>query len=307
MNDELDYEKALMIKTAWYYYIENYTQQKISDLLGISRIRVIKLLERARQTEIIQFKLHQDNKLRMETEAQLISRFGLNDVFVVPSTVEGNTNENVARAAAMYISNRLDDKSVINMGYGDTLSRVLNHLATTSESPLSVVSLTGGVNHYLPNTTSSIFNAKLYLMPTPLIVQSPEIVDAMLLEPVVKEIKHLIPLSSMTVVGIGAISDDATILNSGILRKNDFMQLKMKDSVGDILCHFIDSNGNLVENEVEHRLLSTSLDTLRTLHNVIGVAAGDSKVPAILAALRGKYLNTLVTDEDTANKLLALV
>ena len=50
----MDYEEALMIKTAWYYYLENMTQQKISELLGISRIRVIKLLEKARQTGIIQ-------------------------------------------------------------------------------------------------------------------------------------------------------------------------------------------------------------------------------------------------------------
>ena len=64
----MDYEEALMIKTAWYYYLENMTQQKISELLGISRIRVIKLLEKARQTGIIQFKIREDSASRMQVE-----------------------------------------------------------------------------------------------------------------------------------------------------------------------------------------------------------------------------------------------
>ena len=63
----MDYEEALMIKTAWYYYLENMTQQKISELLGISRIRVIKLLEKARQTGIIQFKIREDSASRMQS------------------------------------------------------------------------------------------------------------------------------------------------------------------------------------------------------------------------------------------------
>lgn len=32
----MDYEDSLIVKTAWYYYIENMTQQKISEKLGIS-------------------------------------------------------------------------------------------------------------------------------------------------------------------------------------------------------------------------------------------------------------------------------
>ena len=43
---------------------------------------------------------------------------------------------------------------------------------------------------------------------------------------------------------------------------------------------------------------------LKKLDNVIGVAAGPSKVNAIRAALRGKYLDILITDEDTARQLI---
>ncbi|WP_312104993.1 sugar-binding domain-containing protein [Pygmaiobacter massiliensis] len=111
-------------------------------------------------------------------------------------------------------------------------------------------------------------------------------------------------LSSMTVIGIGSMTDEATILKSNILTKNDFLYLQMQGAVGDVLSHFIDRDGNLVNAEIEDRLISTSLETLRQLKNVIGVAAGRSKVEAIRAALRGGYLDVLITDEDTALRLL---
>lgn len=304
-DNSRDYEEALIVKTAWYYYLENMTQQKISELLGISRMRVIKLLEKARQTGVIQFKIREDSASRMELERRLAEAYQLKDTFVVPTSPEADSvNESIARAAAMYISDRLSENSFINMGYGDTPSRILNNLATMTERPISCVSLTGGVNYYLPNTQSNIFNAKLYLIPTPLLAASKEVVAAMRQEDAVKEISRMAQLSSMTVIGIGSMTDEATILKSNILTKNDFLYLQMQGAVGDVLSHFIDRDGNLVNAEIEDRLISTSLETLRQLKNVIGVAAGRSKVEAIRAALRGGYLDVLITDEDTALRLL---
>ena len=300
----MDYEEALMIKTAWYYYLENMTQQKISELLGISRIRVIKLLEKARQTGIIQFKIREDSASRMQVERELAAAYGLKDVFVVPSVPDGDLNETIAKAAAMYISGRLTDNCFINMGYGATPSRVLNNLATMTERPISCVSLTGGVNYYLPNTRSNIFNIKLYLIPAPLLASTKEMVTAMRNEESVMEISRMVKLSSMTVVGIGGMQDDATILRSNILTKNDFLYLEMQGAVGDVLSHFLDKDGNPVETDIEARLISTPLATLKELENVIGVAAGSHKVDAIRAVLRGKYLDVLITDEATALQLL---
>lgn len=301
----MDYEEALMIKIAWYYYFDNMTQQRISELLGVSRIRVVKLLNKARNTGIIQFKIKDDYVNRMQLEKDLAEIYGLKDTFIVPSpSSEVSTNENIARAAALYINNRLDNNTFINMGYGDTQSRILNNLATMVENPISVVSLTGGVSYYLPNNMSTIFNAKLYLIPSPLLVSSREVVDAIKKEPSIKEISRMVQLSSLSVVGIGSIDDNATIIKSGILNKNDFLYLKMKGAVGDVLCHFIDKDGNLIESNIEDRLISTPLSTLRSLNSVIGVAAGDHKIDAIKAVLKGGYIDILVTDESTALQLL---
>ena len=300
-----DYENILMNRAAWYYYMENYTQQNISDLLGVSRAKVISLLERARQNGVIQFRIRQEGDRRIQMEQKLTDRFGLKDVFTVPGAgTLANLNESIAQAAAMYIIRRLGEDDFLNVGYGDTTSRVLNYLAMAAEKPLNVVSLTGGVSYYLPNANSNVFNARLHLIPSPLLLSSPDLREAMRQEPVVEEIYRMIPLSHMSVVGIGSMSDQATIVKNGIFNGNDFTVLKLQWAVGDILSHFMDKNGDLVAMDQEDRLMSTRLEDLRKLENVVGVAGGPSKLDAILAALRGGYLDVLITDEETARSLL---
>lgn len=113
---KLDYENILMIRAAWYYYMENYTQQRISELLGVSRARVIGLLEKARQTGVIQFRIRQDGNRYIKAEQDLISRFGLKDVFTVPKADSlANLNESIAQAAAMYIIRRLKGGDFLNV------------------------------------------------------------------------------------------------------------------------------------------------------------------------------------------------
>ena len=70
----MNYEESLMVKAAWYYYFENLTQQAIADRLSISRMRVIKLLESARQSGIIQFRLRSDGVGMVEQSQKQIGR-----------------------------------------------------------------------------------------------------------------------------------------------------------------------------------------------------------------------------------------
>ena len=302
----MDYEEILMAKAAWYYYHEEMTQQQVSELLNLSRMKVIKLLEQARDTGIIQFRFRHDSASRLETEQKLMKQYELKDCFVVPSPLSPATaNDNVAKAASMYIANHISNEAFINIGYGDTAGKVLNQLALATDHTLSCVSLTGGVSHYLPNAKSSIFNSRLYLIPTPLLVSSAEVAAAMNAEKAIQDIRALIPLSQLTVIGIGAMNDDATVLMSGVLTTSDFLVLKRNGAVGDILSHFINERGEPVSSDLEARTISTSLETLKQLENVIGVAAGKNKVGAIRAVLRGGYLDVLITDEETGLALAA--
>ena len=143
---------------------EDLTQNEIANLLNVNRTRVIKLLNKARKTGIVRFVLRRDSELRVNLHKQLLQAFNLKDAFIIPEVPDENDlNTSIAQAAAIYINDMFQNMDMINIGYGDTPSKVLNHLATMAQKPISCVSLTGGVNYYLPDTKSGIFNAKLHL------------------------------------------------------------------------------------------------------------------------------------------------
>lgn len=302
----MTYKDSLITKVAWYYYVQGLTQQNIASLLGISRLKVIKLLEEARELGVVEFKLHRYSESRVSVERSLCDIYKLTDAFVVPTDYNpANRNESIAKAAAMYINDSFPECDVINIGYGDSASRVLNNLAESSDKPISFVSLTGGVNSYLPNKVRKIFNARLSLMPAPLYTSNVELAEALRREPAVADVSRMSSLSDVTVVGIGGMNNEATILSTGILSMNDFNYLRMKGAVGDILSHFYDAEGNTVSEDFERRLISTPLDWLVRCKNVVCVAAGEEKVPAIRAAMKKSYINVLVTDQETADLLVS--
>ena len=301
----MDYEELLISKVAWYYYFENLTQKNISELLGISRMKVIKLLEKAQETGVIQFRFNTKNMNRIELEQELKDAFNLKDVFIVPANPNpSKANATIAKAASLYISDRLTENCFINIGYGDTISKTINHLVKDSPFNISFVSLTGGVNYYLENLNNNLSTAKFHLLPAPLLASTKEMVDALITETLVKDISRLIKLSSTTIIGIGSLDDNCTISKTGILNKNDLLYLEMQGAVGDILSHFINFEGNLVSTHYESRLISTPLEILKELDNVIGIACGTQKVKAIKAVLKGGYLDVLITDEATALQLI---
>ena len=301
--DEQTY--ALATKAAWYYYMEDNTQAQIAEVMGVSRAKVIRLLEEARAQGIVQFSFRKNDSQRVSAEQLLIDRFGLKDAFVVPTPLDSSAiNQSIAQGAAHYVSDHLREDGYLNIGYGDTVSRMLGFLAKNREESLNVVSLTGGVSYYLPTVGTTTYSMHLFLTPSPLVVSSRQVRDALLDEKSLQDVSTMTEYADMSVVGIGAAVEGATVLRNGILNEGELTVLKMQGAVGDVLNHFMDKDGNLIQTEIEDRVISTNLDKLRQLKNVVGVAGGKDKVTAIKAVLNGGYLNVLITDSDTAAELL---
>ncbi len=301
-----DYDYILASKAAWYYYAESLTQQQISYVLGVSRVKIARLLELARKNGLVKISFRQESSYRMKAESELISSFLLRDAFIIPAATSQSSSivDLISRAAASYIGARLPDNGFLNIGYGVTTSHILGYLAHENEKHISVVSLTGGVNYYLPTINSDLRSIKLYLIPSPLFLSSPEVRDEMYNEPDIKMITQMSSHADMTVISVGGMTSNTTIINNNILTKNDLTLLRMQGAVGDILSHFIDSKGNPVASSFESTIISTSLNELSSFKNVICVAAGREKIPVLFAALRKKYIDVLITDEPTAEALL---
>lgn len=303
-TSKTNYHRSLTLKAAWYYYIDNLTQQQIADILDISRMKVVKLIDKSKEEHIVQFDFPTISSSQIALENGLIRKYHLKDALVVPSSGKANQITSVASAAAMYLNDRIHGESYINLGYGETVSHVINELAAIASKTVSFISLTGGVTPYLPQNTTTRFNANLYIIPSPIIMSSPNLAQAMLTEPDIQQILRMNKLAQYTVISVGGVDSNATAVQENLISANDFMGLKMSGAQGDILLHFFNQDGKQIESQINDRLVGISIKELKELNNVVGVAAGESKVEAIRAALKGGYLDIIITDEATAANIL---
>lgn len=299
----------IIFKAAWYYYIEGKTQQQISEILSISRMKVVAYLDQARQDGMVQFKVRSEQGNRLELENQLIEKYGLEDAYIVPTSPD-NVNKSIAKAAAQYINEKLKDNDYINIGYGETISYALHYLLSYLEKKVSFISLAGGVSVYANTLIGSsqrgtnISSTNIHLIPAPLILSTPELAELFCKEKSVKNIMDMTSSSDYTIIGIGALNKDATIYKEGHITDTDLHLLERQGAIGDILSQFYDKDGNILDVELHKRLISVKLETLKEKKNVIGIAGGEAKLASINAAVISGIVDILITDEETAKSLI---
>lgn len=107
----------------------------------------------------------------------------------------------------------------------------------------------------------------------------------------------------MAVFTVGTTEDNATLFSLGYLNTSEIKKLQ-RTAVGDIVSQFVDEQGQIVDPELAKRTMAIPLDVLKATRQSILVAGGMNKLPAIQAALNGRYANVLVTDLHNAQALL---
>lgn len=298
------YKESLLYKVAWLYYIDELTQKEIADRLSISRIKVIKMLEESRKRKIVRFHFSTLFRKKNETEQRLIDKYQLKDVFVIPWNGTENISETLGQATAMYLNDLLQDDTRIGVGYGEAISSILKNLAKISNRKISIVSMTGGVMPYIQQVGHQIFELNPSLIPAPIIMSNQKLADALMEEKAVRQVFDLAKTVKVIVTGIGGMEDQSTVLTSHLLTEKEFTNLREKGAVGDILMHFIDKDGQLVDSEIEDRLISTKLEDIKQRDYIIAAAGGAAKIAAIHTAMTHQLINVLITDEETAEMLL---
>ncbi len=305
----MTYENSLIIKIAWKYYIEGMTQNEIAESLTLSRMKVIKYLDIAKANNIIQFKINLDKFVNMDLQNKIKKQYKLQDIYIVPAS-NNHSIDSLTKAAAQYIEDRITSDTMINVGYGQAVSRTLGHLNISTKYKVTFVSLSGGVRFYIPTAVESSSdyytnpNYNHYIMPAPLLVSSKQLAEQLIHEKPIKKIFEMIPYSTITIIGIGAVNERATIVKEGYLNTNEMEIYKSMGAVGDLLSQFYDINGNVLDLKLHKQLISTDINLLKSLNHVVAVAGGLEKREAIIGALKGGYINVLITDEVLAKALL---
>lgn len=302
---QLNFEENLLTKTAWYYYKDHLTQQEIASLLHISRNKVVRLLERARTEGVVTFQIKGAGLHCLSMERDLVKAFRLKDAFVIP-TPKDHLSNSLGKATAQYLETHLQHGDLLGIGWGETISKTLENINFDKTKKINMVTLTGGVNYYLSKKQNYLnqVHGNLHIIPSAFLASTQKMAYSILSEPSVKDMLHVASLANIAVVGIGGLSSDATILKEEKMTIQEMKYIRNQHGVGDILGQFYNIDGDILSLSHHKQLIGTPLSTLRNMKHVVGVAGGKRKVNAIYGALKGKYIHSLIIDEETALSLL---
>jgi lsr operon transcriptional repressor len=308
----------LLLRVAWFYYKDELTQDEIARRLSVSRASVGRMLDRARRVGLVSINLNADHLNAFEVSRQLRRTFHLAEALVIPDheTETGDhhaLNARLGRGGAQFMSTHLRPGGTLGVGWGETVSRVIASTNFGAVGPIHMVSLTGGVDAYLPAFLSSKGDGAAEgemttatVIPTPIVASTPELAAALKAEPAIQQVLKQACGVDQAIVGVGTPTADATIVEMGYLEAEDVRTLGDRDVVGDILGQFFDASGRVVKLPIHDRRIGIELADLAQIPKVVGVAGGLHKVEAILGALRGGFLDVLVTNELAALRLLEL-
>lgn len=302
----------LMDRIVHMYYDDNLTQQAVSDKLGISRSSVSRFLKKAHDEKIVEININSPYSFSQQ-EREIEKIYGIREAIIVPHYSEDSNKlkKDLGKAAASYLARIIKDGDIIGVSWGTALYSLAKNLGANRGYNVTFVSLVGGIgntrveihSNQIVTKLSEVFGGKAQFLHAPAIVDSIAVKESICSDKKIREVLELGKKSNIALVGIGP-PDSTTMMDSGYFSEKDVHELKEACVVGDICSQSFDIQGKACIAEINHRVVGITLDKLKKIPLVVGVAGGTAKLRSVQGALRGGYINVLVTDSYTGKFLV---
>lgn len=301
------------------YHERGLRQPDIAAQLNLSQSRVSRLLRDAVEEGIVRTIVVAPLGVHTDLEDRVRAEFGLKDVVIVDTPLEDNDEallSALGSGGAGYLETSLNQGERVGISsWSSTLLAVVNSMnPRTTRVAGEVVQIVGGVGNpaaqvqatRLADGLASATGSRAVYLPLPGVVSNESVRDALLGDASTGDAPGLWSQLTTALVGIGSLHPSELLQSSGNAVSPELQeQLRKRGAVGDVCLRFFDAHGDLVESELEDRVIGISAHQLRNTPRRVGVAGGIRKHEAILAAIRGGWVNVLIADEDTATYLLS--
>ena len=300
-------EKTLMSEVATLYYKKNMTQQEIAETLHLSRQTVSKLLSDAIDEKIVEIIIHDPEEDCKELEERICAAFGIRGCVVCSVSGKNELTNRLmtVRAAVDYILPvLLKGGHKIAVYWGRTIQEFINTLPETSTSGNTVFPLFGATdnqNDYfasneLARKMADKLDATLKCAWFPYLTESQEECALIKQLSYYKTMQEMWDGADLAILGIG----NTEILD--IFGKTFGYSDIHSQAIGDVATHFFDKSGGFIN--LYRNTLCASVDNIKNAKESIAIACGKEKAEAIAGALKTKMIDTLITDEHTARRVL---
>jgi DNA-binding transcriptional regulator LsrR (DeoR family) len=299
-------------RVAWLYYMEGLTQDSIAEKLGISRLRVLRMLAASRQDGTVQIRVVSRLSECVGLERQIETAFGIGQAIVIPAPEdEQRLPALIGAAAGGYIADSLRHGMRVGLGWGNSLRSSLLHIPQRNVRDLTVVSLLGGLTRAAGVNPAEfawrfadMLGAECYLLTAPVYVADEATHTALRAHPGIEEVFAQARRVDLALVSVGDLSPGSTLARFGLLSWAELAELARAGAVADVLCRFVDRAGQVLDHPLNRRVIAVHPEDLRETPNVVLASGGWSKVTALRAAVRLLRPQVLITDTHAAEGLL---
>jgi DNA-binding transcriptional regulator LsrR (DeoR family) len=300
----------MLTRVARMYHEERLLQREIALRLSLSQSRVSRLLRRAVEVGVVRTVVVSPPGVHSDLEDALRAAYGLRDAVVV----DGDTPAALGAAAATYLDSTVAPGDRIGIAsWSATLMAAAGAMqAPTAARAEEVTQLVGGVGEPgvqfratgLTARLAELTGARAVPLPAPGLLRSATLRDALVKDPAVAGVMAGWDELTLALVGIGGLEPSALLEQSGnAISDAELDALRERGAVGDICFRFFDAHGSALPSALDGRVLGIAPERLHAIPRRVGVAGGAQKYPAVRAALRGSWINVLITDAASAHRL----
>ncbi len=306
-------DKSYLVKIAKRYFIDGFSQQQLAEEFQLSRPTISNLLKRCRKEGIVDIRIAESDNSAGALADRLVGNFPIKQALIAESRHDDqSTLESVGEKGAYYLQSVLTKDSRLGIAWGSALFQVVRHMPHMNLSGIEVIQMVGGTSAENANydgfeiarSMAVRLHGSYYILPAPIIVQDESLHKMLVKEPGIAKVINKIPSLTAAIVGISSDApENSPLVSAGFLSKQESADLIKIGIVGHVCGYHFTTDGEFPDIPVNRRIVGISLQDLKRVP-IIAVACGPKKIGALTAALKTGIIDTVITDEHTAVKIV---
>jgi DNA-binding transcriptional regulator LsrR (DeoR family) len=317
MSESLDRQHhALLAQVASFYYEENRTQNEIGECLGISRVKVYRLLQEARERGVVRIDIHWPQHDSPDLAQALCQAFHLREALVLDAPVGSSDPQllkELGKRCARYLESILPEQTTMAICLGRATYEVVQAINPDAQRRVKIAQAIGNIPRLYKEYDSSALVTQLaqklggdisYLA-SPLMADTPEAAQILREQREIHWALETARSAEFALIGIGNLAESSAFVRAGYMTAEQLEVMRQDGAAGDLAWQIITHTGTPYPSGLNDRIIGITLEELRRIPTTIAIASGVEKAQAILAALRTGVIDVLCTESRVARLLLS--
>lgn len=302
----MDNERRLMILASKMYYEDGLTQQEIAKKLDLSRIKISRLLQKAKESGVVSISIDSSG-VYLGLEAALQERYNLDHVIIVDTNLVNSPKDAVASMAAQYLCSKVQKNATVAVGWGTTVQHMPQHMKRMEKLKLSFSPIIGGHGQSELQTHATTIASGLadatgghsYSLMAPALVNTVAEKKLFMQNGDTRRILNISKSADFAVFSLGNPQvPHSSISMSGYLSPRDLAELQASDAICDVVSiRFLNTKGETCCEELTERCISLTPDELQAIANKICIVTGEEKKLTTKVAVEAGFVNVLICDQ----------